>query len=122
MVRHSFPPHENFEILNVVSASAGVVKSTKAVNKGGNLQRCDREVNCGAGIKHMNISDIEVGAKYKCDYNGAKFFTVVIEKNSARVRVRLGDKIDEAGDAGSPVDRLGTLGPICVGPEQIDEI
>ena len=50
-----------------------------------------------------------------CDYNGGRYFAVVIEKNDVRVRVTLGDKVNEDGNSSrDPTEALGTLGPVWV--------
>lgn len=57
-------------------------------------------------LKAMNISDIEVGTKYKCCYGDAKYFGHVKEIKNGEVRVLLGDKLNNDGDPGDPIDRL----------------
>jgi hypothetical protein len=66
----------------------------------------------------MDISKIEIGAKYKCDYNGAQYFGHVKELKGGKVYVQLRDKINKDGDAGDPIDRRGDT-PVCLDPENI---
>jgi hypothetical protein len=70
----------------------------------------------------MELADIECGPTYKCDYAGGQYFAIVIEKDATRVRVRLGDKVDEHGDRGDPTERLGTIGPVWVQPGALHEM
>jgi len=66
----------------------------------------------------MDISKIQVDALYKCDHDGAKYFGRVKQIKDGKVLVVLGDKIDEDGDRGDPIDRVGDT-PVWLGPENI---
>ena len=55
----------------------------------------------------MDISEIEVGTMYKCDYDGAEYFGRAKEIKGEKVSVVMGDKMDESGDRGDPIDRRG---------------
>jgi hypothetical protein len=67
----------------------------------------------------MELSDIIIGRKYKCDYGDGQYFAIVKEKKGERVWVQLADKVRADGDPGDPIDRLGTVGLIWVAPESI---
>lgn len=66
----------------------------------------------------MDIAEIEVGALYKCDHDGAQYFGRVKEIKDGKVSVVLGDKINENGDRGDPIDRVGDT-PVLLKPENI---
>jgi hypothetical protein len=67
----------------------------------------------------MDLSEIIVGQKYKCDYGDGQYFAFVKGKKGGRVQVQLTDKVGADGDAGDPIDRLGTLGLVWVTPASI---
>jgi hypothetical protein len=68
----------------------------------------------------MELDNIEVGQKYRCDYEGAQYFATVVAKDDKRgARVTLGDKINKEGDPGDPTDALGALGKIWVDPKHL---
>jgi hypothetical protein len=73
----------------------------------------------GRETKVMDYSDIEIGQKYKCDYQGDQYFGSVREKKDGRIGVMLADRVGEDGDPGDPIDRLGTRGVVWVSPECI---
>jgi hypothetical protein len=60
----------------------------------------------------MELHDIEVGRKYRCDHGSAQYFATVVSKKESDVCVTLGDIVNEDGDAGDPTEALGTLGEI----------
>ena len=66
----------------------------------------------------MDISEIEVGVMYKCDHDGAQYFGRVKEVKDGKASVLLGDKINEDGDRGDPIDRRGDM-PVWLMPENI---
>jgi hypothetical protein len=66
----------------------------------------------------MNISEIEMGGLYKCDYDGVQYFGRVKEIKDGKVQVVLGDKIDDNGDRGDPIDRVGDT-HVWLKPENI---
>ena len=67
----------------------------------------------------MNLFEIEIGRKYKCDRLDGQYFATVKEKRDGRIGVVLGDKVGMDGDPGDPIDRLGTLELVWVEPECI---
>lgn len=67
----------------------------------------------------MDLSDIIIGQKYKCDYGDGQHFGFVKEKKGGRVGVQLTDKVGADGDPGDPIDRLGTAGLVWVAPASI---
>jgi hypothetical protein len=67
----------------------------------------------------MDPSEIIIGQKYKCDYDGSQYFAIVKEKKNGRVKVQLTDKVGSDGDPGDPIDRLGTVGLVWVAPASI---
>jgi hypothetical protein len=71
------------------------------------------------GATQMELDDIEIGAKYRCDYKGAQYFATVASKDEKGVHVTLGDIVNDDGDPGDPTQALGTLGEIHVAPEQL---
>src|SRR5215813_11906154 len=66
------------------------------------------------GATQMELDDIEIGKKYRCDYKGAQYFATVVGKDDKGVWVTLGDIINQDGDPGDPTEALGTLGKIQV--------
>jgi hypothetical protein len=71
------------------------------------------------GATKMELDDIEIGQKYRCDYKGAQYFATVVNKDDKEFSVTLGDIVNEDGDPGDPTDALGTLGEIRVSPEHL---
>jgi hypothetical protein len=74
------------------------------------------------GATQMELDDVEVGGKYRCDYNGAQYFATVVSKGEKDVCVTLGDIVNRDGDPGDPTEALGTLGKIRVPPEHLHPI
>jgi hypothetical protein len=70
------------------------------------------------GLRAMDISEIKPDTMYKCDYDDAQFFGRAKEIKDGKVSVVLGDKINEDGDRGDPVDRRGDT-PVWLAPENI---
>jgi hypothetical protein len=68
------------------------------------------------GAKVMNLFEIEIGRKYKCDRNDGQYFATVREKRDGRIGVILGNKVRGDGDPADPIDRLGTLELVWVEP------
>jgi len=67
----------------------------------------------------MELSDIIIGRKYKCDYGDGQYFAIVKEKKGGRVGVQLADKVGADSDPADPIDRLGTVGLVWVAPASI---
>ena len=67
----------------------------------------------------MELNDIEIGQKYRCDYKGAQYFATVVSKDHNGVWVTLGDIVNEDGDPGDPTEALGTLGKIQVAAAEL---
>jgi hypothetical protein len=63
----------------------------------------------------MNLFEIEIGRKYKCDRQDGQYFATVKEKRDGSIGVVLGDKVEKDGDP-DPIDRLGTLELVWVEP------
>ncbi len=74
------------------------------------------------GATQMELDDVEIGQKYRCDYKGAQYFATVVSKNQKDVCVTLGDIVNKDGDPGSPTEALGTLGEIRVPPAHLHPI
>ncbi len=74
------------------------------------------------GVTKMELDDVEIGKKYRCDYNGAQYFATVAGKDDKVVRVTLGDIVNKDGDPDDPTEALGTLGEIQVPPEHLQPI
>jgi hypothetical protein len=70
----------------------------------------------------MELDDVEIGEKYRCDYKGAQYFATVAGKDDKVVRVTLGDVVNKDGDPGDPTEALGTLGEIQVPPDHLHPI
>jgi hypothetical protein len=47
----------------------------------------------------MDLSEIIIGQKYKCDYGDGQYFAFVKEKKDGRVEVQLTDKVKVLGAA-----------------------
>jgi hypothetical protein len=60
----------------------------------------------------MELDDIEIGKKYRCDYNSSQYFATLISKEDNDVCLTLGDIVNKDGDPGNPTEVLGTLGKI----------
>jgi hypothetical protein len=71
------------------------------------------------GATQMEIDDVEIGKRYRCDYKGAQYFATVVSKDGKDVAVKLGDIVNRDGDPGDPTEALGTLGEIRVPPERL---
>jgi len=67
----------------------------------------------------MELNDIEIGQKYRCDYKGAQYFATVVSNDHKGVWVTLGDIVNEDGDPGDPTEALGTLGKIQVAAAEL---
>jgi hypothetical protein len=68
----------------------------------------------------MDLDEVEIDAKYRCDYDdGKQYVATVLEKYHRKVLVTLGDRINKDGDPGDPIHRMGTLGAIWVVPKQL---
>jgi hypothetical protein len=66
----------------------------------------------------MNLFEIEIGRKYKCDRQGGQVFVTVKEERDGAIGVRLGDKVGTDGDPGDPmIDEADTLGLVWVEPK-----
>jgi Apea-like HEPN len=72
-----------------------------------------------SGATQMELDDVEIGQKYRCDYKGAQYFATVVSKDNKDVCVTLGDIVSEDGDPGDPTEALGTLGEIRVSPAHL---
>jgi hypothetical protein len=46
----------------------------------------------------MELDDVEIGKKYRCDYKGAQHFATVVSKGDKDVCVTLGDIVNKDGD------------------------
>jgi len=66
----------------------------------------------------MNLFEIEIGRKYKCDRQDGQYFATVKEKRDGSIGVVLGDKVEKDGDL-DPIDRLGTSDLVWVEPHCI---
>jgi hypothetical protein len=71
------------------------------------------------GATQMELDDIKIGQKYRCDYKGAQYFATVVSKGAKDVCVILGDIVNKDGDPGDPIEALGTLGEMRVPPEHL---
>jgi hypothetical protein len=67
----------------------------------------------------MELSDIEIGQKCRCERQDGQYLAIVKFKRGARIAVILGDKIGTDGDPDDPIDRLGTAGLVWVAVECI---
>jgi hypothetical protein len=67
----------------------------------------------------MNLFEIEIGRKYKCDRRDGQYFVTVKEKRDGSIGVMLGDKAGTDDDPGGPIDRFGTPELVWVEPECI---
>ena len=47
----------------------------------------------------MNLFEIEIGRRYKCDQKDGQYFVTVKEKQDGRIGVVLGEKVGAAGDS-----------------------
>jgi hypothetical protein len=74
------------------------------------------------GVTEMEMDDVEIGRKYRCDYKGARYFATVTSKDGKDVCVILGDIVNKDGDPGDRTEALGTLGEIRVPPERLHPI
>jgi hypothetical protein len=45
----------------------------------------------------MNLFEIEIGRRYKCDQKDGQYFVTVKEKQDGRIGVVLGEKVGTAG-------------------------
>ena len=62
----------------------------------------------------MNLFEIEIGRKYKCDRQDGQYFATVKEKRDGLIGVVLGNKVET-----DPIDRLGTSDLVWVEPHCI---
>jgi len=67
----------------------------------------------------MELDEIEIDQKYRCNYKDAQYFATVVSKDHKAVWVTLGDIVNEDGDPGDPSEALGTLGKIQVAAAQL---
>jgi hypothetical protein len=67
----------------------------------------------------MELDEIEIDRKYRCDYKGAQYFATVVSKEHKGVWVTLRDIVNEDGDPGDPSEALGALGKIQVAAAQL---
>lgn len=67
----------------------------------------------------MTLDEVVVGKKYRCDFCDAQYFATVVGKDFNGVRVTLGDILNSDGDAGDPMEALGTRGEITVSVGQL---
>ena len=70
----------------------------------------------------MELDNVEIGRKYRCDYKGAQYFATVVSKGGKDVCVILSDIVNKDGGPGDPTERLGTMGEIRVPPEHLHPI
>ena len=70
----------------------------------------------------MQLNDIEVGHKYRCEYRGATYFATVVDKTDKDVSVTLGDMVNADGDPGDPTEALGTLGEVRVSADALQPL
>jgi hypothetical protein len=71
------------------------------------------------GATQMELDDIGIGRKYRCDHKDAQYFATVVSKDHKGVWVTLGDIVNEDGEPGDPSEALGTLGKIQVATAQL---
>ena len=71
------------------------------------------------GATQMELDDIGIGRKYRCDHKDAQYFATVVSKDEKDVCVTLGDIVNKDGDPGDPTEALGTLGEIRVASEHL---
>ena len=64
----------------------------------------------------MNLFEIEIRRKYKCDLRHGQCFGTVKAKQDGRIGVVLGEKVGAAGDPGDPIDGLIWLRPKDIHP------
>jgi hypothetical protein len=64
----------------------------------------------------MNLFEIEIGRRYKCDQKDGQYFATVKEKQDGTIGVVLGEKVGAAGDPGDPIDGLIWLRPKDIHP------
>jgi hypothetical protein len=72
-----------------------------------------------SGVTQMELDDVQIGQKYRCDYKGAQYFATVVSKDNKDVCVTLGDIVNEDGDPDDPTEALGTLAEIRVSPAHL---
>jgi hypothetical protein len=70
----------------------------------------------GMEPKRMNLFEIEIGRKYKCDRQDGQYFATVKEKRDGAIGVMLGDKVGKIDDPGD-LDQPDTLGLVWVEPK-----
>jgi hypothetical protein len=63
----------------------------------------------------MNLFEIEIGRRYKCDLHGVQYFGTVKEKRDGSIGVALGNKVGTA----APVDPLGRPEIVWLAPEHV---
>jgi hypothetical protein len=63
----------------------------------------------------MNLFEIEIGRRYKCDLHGVQYFGTVKEKRDGSIGVALGTKVGTA----APVDPLGRPEIVWLAPEHV---
>jgi hypothetical protein len=67
----------------------------------------------------MNLFEIEIGRRYKCDQKDGRYFATVKEKRDGAIGVILGAKVGAGGDPDEPV---GIQGLVWVKPENIHPV
>jgi hypothetical protein len=70
----------------------------------------------------MNLEEVQIGKKYRCDWEGHQYFATVLRKQSGRVLVSLGDRINAQGDPDDPVLALGWIGYQWADPGKLHEL
>jgi hypothetical protein len=84
-----------------VSASAATIRRSSATAQ---------------GTQVMNLFEIEIRRKYKCDLRHGQCFGTVKAKQDGRIDVVLGEIAVAAGDPGDPIDGLIWLRPEDIHP------
>ncbi len=67
----------------------------------------------------LELDDIEINGKYRCDYKGAQYFVTVTSKGDKDLCVIIGEAVNKDGDLGEPTKALAESGKIRVFPEQL---
>ena len=69
----------------------------------------------------MNLFEIEIGRKYKCDCQDGQYFATVKEKRDGVIGVVLGDKVGKIDDPGD-LDQPDTLDLVWIEPKCVHPI
>jgi hypothetical protein len=67
----------------------------------------------------MNLFEIEIGRRYKCDQKDGQYFATVKEKRDGAIAVILGAKV---GANGAPCEPVGIQGLVWLKPENIHPV